>query len=169
MRITLFTCFLCIWFPSISAADETDHNKLARDAYVTFCQAFNKKDLDGVLRVVDVPWLARGKQVVRDRAELRTIWEGFLVDPNIRRRLPWTDEFKVEPISALRELAQNKRDSLTKEDKEFLSKLDDLGVNEDDRAVIDGLTVFIMRLREGEAKIVARYDVPFKIQGKIFP
>lgn len=122
-----------------------------------------------MMRVVDVPWLARGKQIIKDRAELRKIWQGILADPTIRQRLPWTDEFKVETISPLRELAEQKKDSLSKEEREFLSKLDDLGVNRDDRAVMDGLTIFIVRLRKGDAKIVARYDIPFKIQGKIFP
>ena len=80
---------------------------MARDAYVTFCQAFNKKDLEGVIRIIDVPWLARVKQVVKDRTELRKSWGDFLADPNIRQHLPST-EFKVEPISALRESAQKK-------------------------------------------------------------
>lgn len=170
MRITLFTSFfLSIAFPSITTAGERDSNTLARDAYVTFCQAYSKKDVDGVMRVVDVPWLLRGKQVVKDRAELRKFWQGNFADPANRRRLPWTDEFKVESISALRQLTEKNKDSVTKEDMEFLSKLDDLGVTKDDRAVIDGLTIFIVRLRKGDAKIVACYDIPFKIQGKIFP
>jgi hypothetical protein len=158
--IPLFTCFLCVWFTPIEAAGAADSDKLAREAYLRFCQAFNKKDLDGLMKVVDIPWLASGKPVVKDRDKLQKIWKDLLARKNIGVPLPLPN-WKVEPVAFLRKAA--------KEDKEFLTRLKELGLTKEDRVVNEGITIFIVRLRKGEAKIVGYFDVGLNFHGKLFP
>src|SRR6266404_5325968 len=110
--IPVFGCFFVMCVTPLGAADETDSDKLARKAYLTFCQAYNKNELDGVMKVMDVPWLELGKPVVKDRIELQKIWKKLLADRSVES-LPWT-KFKVEPMSVLREAAKGNKDFLTK-------------------------------------------------------
>ncbi len=157
--IPVFGCFFVMCVTPLGAADETDSDKLARKAYLTFCQAYNKNELDGVMKVMDVPWLELGKPVVKDRIELQKIWKKLLADRSVES-LPWT-KFKVEPMSVLREAAKGNKD--------FLTKLERLGLTKEDRAVVDGIMIFIVRVRKGEAKILGGYPLGLKIHGKIFP
>src|SRR5205085_2889267 len=126
--IPVFTCFMFLCLTPMASAGEADADKLARAAYLRFCQAFNKKDVDGIMKEMGVPWLASGKPVVKDRAELQKIWKEF-AKQDTGMKLPWT-KFKVEPVSVLREAA--------KHDKEFLAKLPELGLTREDRLVNDG-------------------------------
>jgi hypothetical protein len=126
--ICVFTCFLFLCPPS-GAVDETAGDKLAREGYLRYCQAVNKKDLDAIRKIVDVPWRVSGKPIVKDRSELEKFWKDIL-DSGKFDNLPWT-KFKVEPVATLREAA--------KEDKDFLAKLEKLKLTKEDRVVNDGL------------------------------
>jgi hypothetical protein len=157
--IPVIASFMVAWLTPIGAGD-VDGDKLARQAYLRFCQAFNKKDLHGVMKVMDVPWLASGKPVIKDRGKLQKIWKDLLAIQDIDATLPLT-KIRVEPVSVLREAA--------KEDKEFLTNLQELGLTKEDRVVNEGITIFIMRLRKGDAKIVGYVDVGLNLHGKIVP
>jgi hypothetical protein len=158
--IPLFTCFMFVWLTPIGTAGAADGDKLPREAYLKFCQVFNKKDLNGIMKVVDVPWLASGKPVVKDRDKLQKIWKDFLADKNLETPLP-LPKWKVESVAVLRKAAR--------EDKEFLTRLKELGLTKEDRVVNEGITIFIVRLRKREAKIVGFFDVGINFHGKIFP
>jgi hypothetical protein len=160
--ISLFASFTFLWLTPLGVADEADSDKLAREAYLRFCEAFNKKDLDGIMKVIDVPWVASGKPVIKDRAELGKIWKELLAKPSSGISLPLIKKVKIEPLSVLRDAA--------KDDKEFLKKFEELRLTKDDRAVDEALTIFIVRVRNGDAKIVGHYDVGLRIpNGKLFP
>jgi hypothetical protein len=115
------------------------------------------------MKVMDVPWLASGKPVVKDRAELEKIWNDLLANQYIGADLPLTNlaKFKIQPAAVLQEVA--------KDDKEFLRKLQELKLTKDDRVINEAITLFIVRVRNGVAKIVGHYDVGLKFNGKIFP
>src|SRR5215475_2208702 len=51
------------------AGDKID--MLAKETAESFCKALTSKDVDGMMKLCDVPWSRAGKQVIKDRDELK--------------------------------------------------------------------------------------------------
>jgi hypothetical protein len=90
------------------SGDEQDgptkkYHKLAQGVTAKFYDAFDQRDLEGLLALVDVPWYHDGKAVLHDKAEIHAEFKSLLEkrrDVKIRK-IP--DIKAVLPYSAVRE------------------------------------------------------------------
>jgi hypothetical protein len=144
----LIGCLVLLLLATLLNADERDDQ--ARKAVADFLRALKAKDLEGILKLVDVPWFHDGQRVVRSRDELKTIFQKLLdkqsfadVVQTIKRIQPYAN------VSAQLEPSER-------------ALLDEV-LEKDDRIVLLNVTkegkqqesvVLLVRTREGKTAIV---------------
>jgi hypothetical protein len=61
--------------PARSFADEAKASQMAEEVATNFARAVEAKDLDGLFKVVETPWLDGGKSVIKDRGQRKKLLE----------------------------------------------------------------------------------------------
>src|SRR5471030_1965343 len=62
---------------AVAAQDKKTDDK-AKEIHGQFVKAIKAKDLDGMMKLVDVPWIGFSKEVIRDEKDLKKALKGFL-------------------------------------------------------------------------------------------
>jgi hypothetical protein len=131
-------------FDPPAAPGARDGAAAARQAAADYVKAFNASDIDGVMAVCGLPWLADFKQVIEDRDALRKHFEKAVAGTKLK-----TEVIKATKFAAFR--AQVKGQS-------FLAQLDAV-VTPDDYVVevgVNGVTysAALVKIVNGRAVVV---------------
>lgn len=137
-----------------SAASDQDKDE-KRDAKASaaveqFLRSLRAKDLDSLMKVLDVPFFLDGRKIVTDRAELRKEFSELLADKDFSK-LVW----KIKEVKTHEEM----KGKLAKKDAQMLKDI----VQNDDLVVHvilnerDGALLFV-RFRAGRVQIVGLRD-----------
>jgi hypothetical protein len=129
---------------SVAAQDKKADDK-AKEIHGQFVKAIKAKDLDGMMKLVDVPWIGFSKEVIKDEKDLKKALKGFLdsiEDPAMVK----ADIKEILSYAKFREKFKDK--------KEALKLLDVLKLTNDDRVIVEASAAIIIRIRDGKAKVV---------------
>ena len=149
-------CLVVIQMAGPAAADEEDADKLSKEIHGQLYRAIKAKDVDGMMKLVDVPWFGLdktvikdgqvAKAVVKDKKDLKRRFKEFL--DSIGDTSELNPEIKeVWSCSQYRDELKNKPDAL--------KLLDELKMTGKDRVIRDNtLGYFLVRIRDRKAKIV---------------
>lgn len=150
-RLLAAAVTLC-WVGAGSRADEAEKaNAQAREVVEKLAKAVKAKDIDAVMKIVDVPFFWDGKKTIKDRDDLRKEIVGVFAEKDFSEvTLEVKEVFTVEVVQG--KLKEKERellkDVVTKDDRVVL-----LGTNMDK----DKVAVFV-RLRDGKARVVGIRD-----------
>ena len=153
--------FFGLLFASVTAllmarpafAGEKKADDQAKEIVGRFSKAMFAKDVDGSLKLMDVPWVGLfSNDLVKDREELKKQWAQFLKDAN----------FEGDPKLEIKEVLtfpQFREKYKEKIDKKISKALDQLKLTADDRVVLEqsgksGGSAILVRMRDGKPKIV---------------
>jgi hypothetical protein len=137
------------------ADDSTD--KLAKDAVEQILKAYKASDINAIMEAVEVPWFHNGKEVIKDREQLKREFHKELSREKDRAAL----QHKITDCVSYKTV----RDKLRDEER----KLADEVVKEDDRVLLVRIgkdvakdqgdkVAFLVRIRDGKAKVVGLKD-----------
>lgn len=142
---------LAIVVTSLPAADKAEDQ--AKKVVGEFVTAVRGKDIDGLMKVVDVPWFHDGKKVIRERDELKKEFQEIFKKKDFA-----TATYEVKEINRFGDV----QGELNEQQRELLK-----GVMEKDDLVVT-ITLALgekkddvhlgVRFRKGEAKIVGLKD-----------
>jgi len=139
-----------------AAGDKADKRKdEAKEVAEKFVKAVGTRDLDAVLRLVDVPFAGSMTKEVRavltDKEALKKTLQNYLAKAKAEDK-----ELKVRRIYTYAEFAKDKDGAPV---VEFLGPVfEKLGLAKDDVIVVNTKgTVFCVRIRDGKAKLAALF------------
>jgi DNA polymerase III delta prime subunit len=138
-------CLIIVAAAGPAVAADADTDKQAKEIYGQLFKAIKAKDLDGVMKLVDVPWFGLGKDVVKDEEEVKKRFKEFL------DRIKDTSELKVD-IKEVMSYAQFREKH--KDKKDLLKLLDELKLTKEDRVLQVFQAAVLVRIRDGKAKVV---------------
>jgi hypothetical protein len=156
MRLAVFT--LCSILPTVTRVQAGEPpDTLARKAVEKLLKAYKGSDIEGIMDAVETPWFHNGKEVFRERDQLKREFHRELSREKDRAGMQHriTD---CHPYKAVREkLREDER------------KLADEVLKEDDRVLLVRMgkvvageqgdrVVFLVRIRDGQAKVVGLKD-----------
>ena len=137
---------LAVGLPVGGAADlkvkPKDPKQLAKEAAEQFLKAAKAKNLDGLMKIADVPWYSDGV-VVKDRDELKQGLEFSLRGT----RPPPSEVIRITTYGEIRELLKKDR----REPADEVLVKDDLAVFVGQKGKPMG--VLFVRVRDGKAKV----------------
>jgi hypothetical protein len=138
-------CLIIVAAAGPAVAADADADKQAKEIYGQLFKAIKAKDLDGVMKLVDVPWFGLGKGVVKDEKEVKKRFKEFLDN------LKDTSELKVD-IKEVMSYAQFREKY--KDKKDLLKLLDEMKLTKEDRVIVASQAAVVVRIRDGKAKVV---------------
>lgn len=144
---------LCLLFLHVTATTfaASDQDAVVKTAVQKFLQGREDRNLDDVMKVVDVPWYHDNKSVITDRQELQAEFHRLLSRKN---RTKTTSEIKrILPFSQVR--SQFTEDQLRMLDA-VLAPTDCVVLIAVQEAGLDRSRIMpiFVRLRDGQAKVV---------------
>lgn len=139
----------------IVAADKADDQ--AKEAVEQFAKALVGKDVDGLMKVVDVPWCMEGKRLIKDRDELKKEFIKLLDAKDFSK-----DKVAIKLVAPLPkfEEAVGKKlpDDHRKMFEEVLGKDHRMVLIEVEQGERKGKGVIAVRLQDGKARVVGIVD-----------
>jgi hypothetical protein len=141
---------LLLAFPFLAKPGD-DLEAAAQTVLKDFFRARERRNLDDLMKTVDVPWYHDGKSVITDRKELAQEFHGLLArkgqskaDYQVRRLLPYRllkDRFTADERRMIDSV-------LTDEDRIALVTVRPAGTDQESTMLL------FVRLRNGQAKVV---------------
>jgi hypothetical protein len=136
-------------------ADDAD--RLAKKAVEEILKAYKASDIEAIMEAVDVPWFHDGKEVLKEREQLKREFHKELGREKDRAAL----QHRITDCVAYKTV----RDKLREEER----KLADEVVTGDDRVLVVRIgkvvtgdqgdkVAFLVRIRDGKAKVVGLKD-----------
>jgi hypothetical protein len=130
---------------SVAAQDNKADDK-AKEIHGQFVKAIKAKDLDGMMKLVDVPWIGFSKEVIRDEKVLKKALKDFLDSIEAPSKV----KADIKEVLSYPKFHHEK----FKDKKEVLKLLDELKLTKEDRVIVEANAAMIIRIRNGKAKIV---------------
>jgi hypothetical protein len=154
LTVTLITALLLLG-PRAAASEKAD--TLAKEAVEQFTTALAAKNIDGLMKVADVPWCQKGSLIIKDRDELRKYWQQVLDRRDFSKA-----KVKVKTVAALPKFEESLGKKLPKESRQKLEEV----LGKEHRLVLLEVaqgerkheTVFAVRIQDGKAKVVGSIE-----------
>jgi hypothetical protein len=127
----------------------------AKEAVAQYIKAMKDKDLDGLLKVADVPFCENGRRVIREREALKKMYQTVLKEKEFSKA-----KVKVKMVTTLPKLEELSKDKFSEKERKNLGEV----LGKDHRVVLieierpdgkKGQALLGVRLRDGKAKVVA--------------
>jgi hypothetical protein len=144
-----------VFLPPLHADDSPD--MLAKAAVEQLLKAFKASDINAIMEAVDTPWFHNGKELIKEREQLKREFHKELSRDKDRAGLQHkiTDNVTYKSV----------REKLREEER----KLADEAIKEDDRVLLVRIgkdvsgdqgdkVAFLVRIRDGKAKVVGLKD-----------
>ena len=139
-------CLILASMAGAASADDASDDKLAKEIHGQLYKAIKAKELDGVMKLVDVPWFGLGKEIVKDEKELKKRFKELLDS------IKDTSELKSEVKEVL---SYSKARDKFKKQKNLFKLIEELKLTENDRVIIQASNAAVLvRIRDGKAKVV---------------
>jgi hypothetical protein len=135
--------FLSLSASSVAVQDQKAEK--AKEIHGQFVKAIKAKDLDGMMKLVDVPRIGFSKEVIRDEKDLKKALKSFLDSIEDPAKVK-ADIKEVLSYATFREKFKDK--------KEVLKLLNALKLTNDDRVIVEANAAIVIRIRDGKAKVV---------------
>jgi tyrosyl-tRNA synthetase len=159
MRWFVATAGAIFLFVTLTEAGRADDavDKLAKEAVEQILKAYKASDINAIMATVDTPWFHSGKEVIKDREQLKREFHKELSREKDRAGL----QHKITDCMAYKTV----RDKLKGEEQ----KLADEVLTEEDRVLLVRIgkdvtgdqgdkVAFLVRIRDGKAKVVGLKD-----------
>jgi hypothetical protein len=126
----------------------------AKEVYGQFLKSIKANDFEGMMKIVDVPWLDTTLPIIRDEKVLRKQFKELLDDDKELAKVKFSLDVK-EILSYDRFRKRFKEDD---DNREFLKLLDEMKLTHEDRVIVETFTAFLIRIRNGKARIVGALE-----------
>jgi hypothetical protein len=140
-------------FSVLSAADTPEEE--VRFAIERFMQATKGEDLDGIMKLVDVPWYHQGDRIIQEREQLKNEFKGLFEKADFGdlsfslKKIVTYSEVRDQTNAEERKLLD---EVLTKTDRVVLLQVERAKSKQKDSVVV------LVRLRDGKVNIVGVKD-----------
>lgn len=150
-RMALFISLTALLpLPAGGHAEDSEADKQAKQAVDKFFAALKAKDIDAVMKTVDVPWFHDGRRILRDAKDLKAELEQLLKSKDLTNL-----SYEIRQVISYAEVRGDLDDTTRNLGDEVLDKA------QDDRVVLLSVKnpkpeklILLVRIRKGEARIV---------------